>query len=138
MADPAHPHQVLRAQHDALRRLLHAVRSAAAAILEQSGDGREAHAPALRSAVGALREALLVHLDAEETLLTPLLEAAAQPGTLRLFLLRAEHSSQRAMLDGLRPARLPQLETLALACRSQWLVDEILDDMTAEESDLFV
>jgi hypothetical protein len=121
--------EIIRRQHDGLRKHIAAARLAA--LLALSGDGAS---DALLPAVEALGRDLLAHLDEEERLLGPILAGIDAWGPVRLDALRAEHARHRAVVTTLNRRSVP---IRALASRTLALCEDLLADMDYEESELF-
>jgi hypothetical protein len=122
--------QILGAQHARLRKTIEVARAAARHTLATGGSGGE-----LQAAVILLERELLAHLADEEKLLEPVLARIDAWGAVRVDLLRAEHTHQRAVLAVLTgekawPARA------VVAGRTLALCDELLTDMDFEEREL--
>jgi len=131
---PEQAHELLLSQHASIRRLLEDVEAAAAATLDVPDPSGPAEA--LRTAAIWLRESLLAHMESEEALLAPFLEASAD-GQARLGVLKTEHASQRALLDQLAHTASSRDEPDVLAWRVQGLARDLLADMAVEENELF-
>jgi hypothetical protein len=121
--------EILRRQHDELRRDIAAARLAALFALSDGGtsDG-------LFPAVEALERDLLAHLVDEERLLGPILAGIDAWGPVRLERLRTEHARQRAVLATLNRRSVP---LRAVASRTLALCEDLLADMDFEETELF-
>jgi iron-sulfur cluster repair protein YtfE (RIC family) len=125
--------KLLIAQHEQLRGLIARMRSAAGRLLSADGEGAVQLLQELRCAVDELQANFYAHLLTEEAILEPILLRIDAWGPIRLDLLRAEHSHQRAVLAALRSA---EVDAYSVARRAAALAEELLVDMDAEERDL--
>ena len=98
--------------------------------LATGGSGSE-----LQAAVILLERELLAHLYDEEKLLEPVLAKIDAWGAVRVELLRAEHTHQRAVLAVLT-AEKAWPATTVVAGRTLSLCDDLLTDMEFEEREL--
>lgn len=117
-------------QHETIRMLLRA----AGTVADLAAGGNRRVADLLPTYLESVRAALEQHLAFEERLILPILAADPPLGPERAQRLRDEHSRQRAELAALARAR-DELEVAParVAQRLRALVDEFLEDMTAEE-----
>ena len=109
---------VLRAQHRELQVSIAELQRAAAGWSD------------LKLALAVVRAQLIPHLQTEEAIVGPVLERVAPR---RFELLQAEHAHQRAVLQLL----LSRQHSEALAHAAQQLAGDLLEDIAAEERDLF-
>lgn len=123
----------LLVQHEHLRSLMAQAETAGQALLAEERPSNRA-ATALQSAIHALRAGLLPHLADEEAALLPRL-GALPDGALRAALLKAEHTSERALLDLL--SRVSEAGLVVCARRLVSFVGELRQDMRFEEQELF-
>ncbi len=128
--------RVLLAQHERIRSLIAAVRTASRAVLAAPEDSARRETETLRGAIESLRTELEDHLVAEEALLEPVLARIDAWGPMRLALMRAEHAHHRAVLAALRSNGPAALEPHALARSASALADEVLAEMVEEERDV--
>ncbi|HYZ89081.1 MAG TPA: hemerythrin domain-containing protein [Myxococcales bacterium] len=126
---------VLLSQHRHLRQLIRDLREVAASVQISTDDLLGERAAALAAFIGRFGNELRAHLATEEELLGPVLERVDAWGALRLELMRAEHAHQRAVLDALRTDR--NMGAKEMAKRAWSLTADVLEDMEAEEIDLF-
>jgi len=124
--------QLLIAQHDHLRLLISAVRSAAGIVLATDEGQTDPGVQTLRRALRELELQFAGHLATEESILAPTVSRADMRRSIRLELMRAEHARQRAMLSALRAEDTPPY---AFARRAASLAESLLADIAAEDRD---
>jgi Hemerythrin HHE cation binding domain len=129
MIRPDDRHQLLTAQHDQLRHLISALRSAAGSVLAAEDAEPVKLVGRLRRAVEELEVQFVAHLATEEAFL----ERVDAWGPIRLELLQAEHARQRAVLAAMRVA---QGAPYRIALRAASLAEDLLADIADEERDL--
>ena len=125
--------KLLTAQHDRLRVLIGALRSAAGSVLAAEDIEALQLIGRLRRAVEELELQFYAHLASEEATLEPILSRIDAWGPIRLDLLRAEHGHQRAVLAAMRVA---EGAPYSIARRAASLAEDLLADIAAEERDL--
>jgi len=120
-------------EHEILRALLARVGEAA----ERAQGGDPLGAVHLRTALPPLRAAFEAHLGHEEEALAPVLARLDSWGPHRLEQMAKEHASQRRALALTAGEVQSGANDVAVARRALKLVATLLDDMAAEEIDLF-
>ena len=125
--------QRILAQHTELRRLL------AMSVVQSMGivQDHPAQHESLRSLVTFIRAVFVQHLAEEEAVILPILDDDLPLGPARAELLRTEHASQRAQLDGLC-AWPEDGDEEELARRFDGLARQLLRDIAHEERELLV
>jgi iron-sulfur cluster repair protein YtfE (RIC family) len=117
-------------QHETIRMLLRA----AGTVADLAAGGNRRVADLLPHYLESVRAALEQHLAFEERLILPILAADPPLGPERAQRLRDEHRRQRAELAALSRSREElDVAPARVAQRLRVLVDEFLEDMTAEE-----
>jgi hypothetical protein len=125
--------KLLVAQHEQLRILIAALRSVAGSVLAADETDSLRLLDRLRRATEELQLHFYAHLTTEEAILEPILSRIDAWGPIRLDLLRAEHSHQRAVLAALLKA---EGAPYSIARRAAGLAEDLLADIAAEERDL--
>lgn len=119
------------AQHIALRHALREVAACARRVLRGEGSGE------LPRRVQHLVRILLAHLEFEERTLLPLLHALDAHGRRQAARMVTEHRRQRAELAAIDPDRPGTADDpAAMAAAIHGLIDDLLQDMRAEEASL--
>jgi hemerythrin-like domain-containing protein len=133
MLDYDRRRQELLTEHELLRLLLDRIADAARQIQR----GEALGAARLRTSLPPLGAAFEAHLRKEEALLAPVLERLDAWGPVRIERMMEEHAHQRRELSTLAQAVERGAEDTVVAVRALELVRSLLEDMAAEERDLF-